>query len=318
MGGCDTCSGVLTCTSPKVRYEGRIRLAFRSEQPASGIRVEFIRTDGPALHPDVLTAETDSLGWFQLTGAASGEDEVTGTLLIHLASPLAPIRIEKLHLKPTRGAGELLYLGEWSIPHPFLRYVGELFYRDTNQPAVGVRVRFRRTSGVRASPDTLLAVTDSLGRFYFNQFVTEQGKLVGDLEIQPPPPLKRFTLPPIALTTSVVDVPTSLIGRWGIGPRLPYTGLLVWESSRQPAGGVTVEFRRTSGVPVTPDPYVTTTNQFGTFALSPTPLLDGEVRGDVVVRQAGGAVVVARDLSLATVETDQASELIGVWLVPGP
>ena len=55
---------MLSCESTaQVRYEGRLRYTFRPEQPAAGVRVDFVRTGGTPMTPSTLTGVTDSLGW---------------------------------------------------------------------------------------------------------------------------------------------------------------------------------------------------------------------------------------------------------------
>jgi hypothetical protein len=108
-----------------------------------------------------------------------------------------------------------------------------------------------------------------------------------------------------------------LLGRWGVGPYLPHTGLLVWEDTGKPAEGVDVEFHRTRGVPVTPDPYITRTNQYGTFAISPTPLTSGEVVGELIVRPPEPyAPMTIPNVKVLAVDVEQAPDLVGQWFIP--
>ena len=316
LAGCDPCVGTLSCTSPAIRYEGQVVSTFRGD-PLRDIPVAFVRQGGARLSQDTVRAVSDSTGRFLLEMSTLEEGEVRGSLLFDPPAPLEQVVIEDEVLFTTRTSGDLRFLGIWEIPYPHLRYVGELYYRKSGLPAEGLLVEFRRTGGVKTASNTMRWTTDANGRFLIDTEVFGSGQLQGELTVTPLPPFKPFTVPNVEFRTLADDSPVSLAGRWGVGPHLPYSGLLVWSDLLTPAADVEVEFVRTGGIPVVPERFVTRTNRFGTFALDPVPSLDGVVIGELRVRPPPPYLdFVISNVTLSTVDLDQPSELIGQWQIP--
>jgi hypothetical protein len=315
---CDPCAGIGACVEPQVRYTGLVTSLF-PDLPARGVRVEFVRTAGVELLDGKIVTVADSAGNFVLEGRTRDEGVVTGELTFFPPSPIRPVTVRGVEMSTARAPGELRRLGTWRIEYPFFAYGGRLFHRNNGAPfGDSTRVEFRRTGGIPIYPDTFVVYTDSLGRFPLRPKTTVTGEVTGDLLVHRLPPFQSLVVRGVRLSTftiprldSIIPVPV------GIG--LPYSALLQWQATGRAAAGVQVQFRRTGGVRMLPDPYVTRTDQFGTVILSPAPLEAGELVGDLVVQLPAprGEVVVARGLRLTTVDDARPTQFIGFFAIPG-
>jgi hypothetical protein len=283
LGSCDGgCLGIGPCETPTVRYEGLIEKAYPGG-PAPGVEVVFIRTGGVSLESDSISARTNEQGRFRLEIGATQTGEVRGDLLIYPpvsgSQPTrSPVRIEAV-----RTPGDITFLGKWAVPYPHLPYEASFFYRATNQPAVGIEVEFRRTGGIAVEPDTFRTTTDAWGNVKIRPLTRVSGEVRGELVVFPLPPHRSFTIPDLRMRTFTTGRADSLFVRMGIGSLLPYAAVVVWETNGQAVAGAEIEFVRTGGVPVQPNPYRTVTDAFGTFLLTPIPLAEGEVVGRLTI-----------------------------------
>jgi 5-hydroxyisourate hydrolase-like protein (transthyretin family) len=313
---CDPCGGIGLCGAPQVRYDGELLRRYPAG-PADGIRVDFVRSGGAALESDVLTAETDRSGRFRLQGEARDEGVVVGTLRFHPPAPLEPVRIEGVRLTTTRAAGEARFAGSWSIELPHLPYEAHFYHRRSGLPAAGIEIEFRRTGGIRVEPDTFRVTTDAWGNVKLTPITREVGEVTGELIVYPLPPFRPYAIPGVKMSTFTTPRADSTVVRSGIGPHLPYAGVLVWEGTGTPAAGVELEFRRTAGVSIHPDPFVTLSDGFGTFHVNPTPLELGAVEGDLVVRSLEThAGHVLRHLRLPVIEGEFPIQNMGPFTLP--
>jgi hypothetical protein len=314
---CDPCAGIGACAEPQLRYKGVVTTLF-PDYPARDVRVEFVRRSGVGLDDAKLTAVSDSAGVFVLEGRAQAEGTVTGDLVFYPPSPIAPVVVGGVVMSTARAPGELRRLGTWMIPYPFFAYKGALFHRNNGQPpAKGIEVEFRRTGGIPIYPDTFTVLSDERGHFDLRPKTSVSGEVVGDVTVRLLPPYQPYVVRGIRLSTFTIPRVDSLIPL-PIGYGLPYSALLSWERGG-PAAGVEVEFRRTGGVRIYPERFVTRTDAFGTVLLNPAPLESGELVGDVVARlpEPRGEVVVLRGLRLRTVEDSRPTQFLGFFRLPG-
>ncbi len=317
LAACDPCSGLGSCGAPRVRYEGTLSQAFGSRGPASGIAVRFVRTGGVMLDVDTVRGRSDEDGRFLLEAEARSEGEVVGDLLISPPAPLETVRIPGIRLVTSRASGELRTLADLPIPFPHFAHQARVFYRATGQPAVGVEVEFRRTGGITVEPDTFRLTVDERGFVILRPRTREFGELIGELVVYPLPPHRQFTVRGVRLTTRTTEQSAPIV-QIGIGARLPYAAIVVSAADGKGVAGVVLEFRRTSGIPISPDPFVfSSSDASGTLFLDPAPLESGEVRGDVTLRPPPPyETVVLRDVRLQTTEDDRAYQLLGYFSVP--
>jgi hypothetical protein len=314
---CDPCSGIANCGQARIRYEGDIVPV--PGQSLDNFRVEFVRTDGVALDPPVVSGAVQPGGRFRLEARAAGPGTVIGDLLIYPGGEGVPDRFEEVRLETTEAEGNVRYLGSWRVLGLRFGAIGQLFYRATYAPAAGVEVEFRRVSGVPLQPDTFVVTTNADGVFPLRTQPLGAGEVVAELVVRSPPPYRSFTVPELRLRTNFMERPEPLVGLWGVGPHLPYLGHLVWADTRVSAADVEVEFRRTLGIPVQPESYVTRSNAAGHFALGAVvPLGYGELIGEVIVRPpAPYRSFTIPDIRLETTE-DQVEDaiLVGTWQIP--
>ena len=118
--------------------------------------------------------------------------------------------------------GDLKSLGVWGVGPlpvaPHISYVGELHYADTGARAIGVAVEFRRTGGIAVEPDTLLQRTDASGRFalFLKPTPSQDGEVVGEVLVRPPPPYASITIPDVRLPTLRGGNDIRFLGVWTI------------------------------------------------------------------------------------------------------
>lgn len=314
---CDPCSALGSCGAPQVRYEGRLEKAFGpAAGPAGDVRVKFVRTGGVELESDTVGARSGPDGRFLLEARAEAEGQVVGDLWIYPPEPVEPVRVEGVRMATSRAPGEVRTLGEWKVAFPYFAYQASVYYRATREPARGVEVEFRRTGGIPVHPDTFRVTTNQWGEATLRPRTEVYGEVVGELVVHPLPPYAPFTVRDVRLRTFVTERVDSLI-RIGIGSGLPYAVHVFWEEDRTPAEGVELEFRRTSGVPITPERFTSRSDRYGTAWLNPTPLAPGEVVGDVTLRPPPpGETVVLRGVRLPTVEDDRVPGILYAWGIP--
>lgn len=316
LAACDPCSGLGSCGTAQVRYQGFLSRSIGFPQgPAEGVRVRFVRTGGVKLESDTLVARSDSAGKFYFESRALEEGQVDGDLWIYPPDPIPPVR-KPVHLATSRAPGEVRQFGEIRIPFPYFGYEIKLFFGANREPAVGVEARFRRTGGVPlAVPDTFTVFSDERGIIFLRPRSTTYGEVTGDLTIYPPLPYKEIHFPNFTMKSFVVDRADSTI-MVQLGPRLPYSIIFVWSDTGQGAEGVEVEFDRTGGIPVSPERLVTRSDRFGTVHIDPAPLRSGEVVGDLVVRPpAPGRGFTVHDFRLSTVDDNRDYMLLGYWAI---
>jgi hypothetical protein len=283
LAACDPCQGVGSCGDPSMRFEGRVFKQYPAE-PVEGVRVEFVRTRGVVLDRDTLRGLTDRHGRFRLEGAASEDGTATGRLILHPPAPLAPLTVDDVELVASRAQGDVRYLGDWKIPYPYLPYEVHFYRVGTGAPVQGMEVEFRRTGGIPVSPDTFRVTSDGFGNVKLRPRTDVPGVLHGELLVYPLPPLQPYVIPNLRMQTFVAERIDSTLVRSGVGLAISYGGALVWQGTGQPVANAEVEFRRTGGVMIQPERFTSRSDGFGTFFLRSTPLVNGEVVGDLVVR----------------------------------
>jgi hypothetical protein len=316
---CDPCSGVLGCGELRLRYRGEVTQRY-VDAPIADARVEFVRTGGPRLERDTLAATTDAQGRFLLEARAYGDADVVGWLRVHDAQGVLVDSIGEMRLRPTSMAGNALDLS-LRLPHATVGRYGVLVWRGTDQRAAGVRVEFHRTGGVPTYPEHFSTVTDAAGRFVFAAVPLAEGVVMGDLVFDLAPPYRAERHAAVHFPAVGGGPDQEIAGVWGVGPIFPYMGLLLWGDTREVASGVQVEFRRTGGIPITPEQVVMTSNgnEYGNVRLLPvTPLDYGEVVGELTIRPpAPYPTVVIPDFRLHTVEEDVPFySVLQVWEIP--
>jgi hypothetical protein len=317
LAGCDPCSGLGSCGAPRVRYEGTVLRKFAYDPgPAGGVEVKFVRTGGVSLVADTVVARTDADGRFLLEAEARDEGQVTGDLWIYPPRPGPPVHEKGLRLATSRAPGEVRPLGEYRVVYPYLGLQVFLYHRATGAPLVGVEAEFRRTGGIPIEPEVMRVASDPRGYVVLRPKTSVHGEVVGDLTVHPLPPHQQFTLRGLKFSTSLSERGDTVV-RAGLGTRVSYSAIVVWESTGKGIPGVEVEFRRTGGVLVLPERWVTSTDPHGTVVLEVAPLETGPLQVEAIIRPpAPGRTVTISGLQLKAVEDDRPREFLGFWVVP--
>ena len=202
---------------------------------------------------------------------------------------------------------------------PHVTYEGRVVDHFSKAAVAGTRVEFRRTGGVALERDTLLATTDGEGRFVLRSDVAQGGTVVGDVVVDAPAPYGGYVVRGVEMRSVATGGDGRFLPTWVADPFED----LQWEVRRRSDGqlvrGARVEFRRTAGVPVVQQPYVTATDSAGgRFRLRVTSPELGVFRGDLRFTPAGrNDVWLVPDIGVATLHEDRDSRLLGVMLV-GP
>src|SRR5690606_3022467 len=163
-------------------------------------------------------------------------------------------------------------------------YEASFYHRGSGKPAAGIEVEFRRTGGIEVTPDTFRVTTDRFGVVKLRPQTGAAGELTAEMVIYPLPPQQPYVIGNLRMRTFVEPRTDSTIVHGGLGPHLPYAGVLVWQGTGEAASDVTLEFRPVAGIEIFPSPFVTTTDSFGTFHLNPLPVNAGTLEGDLLVR----------------------------------
>jgi hypothetical protein len=318
LAACDPCAGMAACGKTRISYEGV--LSQVAEYPVEDIRVEFFPTGGVPIDPPILIGRPNARGQFRLEGWAAEAGEVEGVVRFFPEDGGPAEAFSGIRLRPTDAAGNVFHLGTWRVIGNRLAAIGQLFQRADFSPTVGAEIEFRRVSGPRLQPDTFVVRSDANGRFPLRSQAAAAGEVVADLVVRPRPPYNAFTIRGVRTSTRFIErVGEEVVGIWGVGPYLPYIGILVFGDTGEQALGVEVEFRRTGGIATQPQGYVTRVREGGIFGSGTVvPLEYGELIGEIVVRPpAPYRSFTIPNIRLQTIEeTLQHAIVVGTWEIP--
>jgi hypothetical protein len=251
------------------------------DTPLAGVTAVFRRRSGISVAVDSLTSVSTSDGLVSLQLVPNGSGEVVGELELRPPSPIPARTISGIRLV-TMDDDSLRLSGVYGVGVQ-VRYAFELFRRSSFAPAANVEAEFRPTSGPLSS--TISGRTSATGVFGVTAAVNTPGTVVGDLTVRyldPRPPEVRTGIRLVA----AADDSVRYGGYLGIGPSLLYVGTVQDAVTWEPITSGTAEFRRTGGVAVEQPVFSWPINTFGLFRMSPTPLADGDVIGDLTLRLA--------------------------------
>jgi hypothetical protein len=277
----------------------------------AGLRVEFRRTGGIPVEPEVYTSVTTDYGLFLIAPTPLAEGEVVGDLTIHVPEPEPPLVIRGVRLRTSEEDGQRV-AGRWGYGAQLFAQV-EYAYRTTDATlGPGIEVVARRVGGARVSPDSLVDTTNAFGRTRLQFATLEEGDTRLELEVRLRAPYKPDTVTGLVLRGRRDDEQV-FGGRWPIGRWLPAVGSVQDAETLRGIAGARLAFTRTGGVAVDRSPYTFVTDSFGLFPIRPLPLDDGEVVGDLAIDvPAPYRDTVITGLRLRT-STDDTLRLVGVW-----
>jgi 5-hydroxyisourate hydrolase-like protein (transthyretin family) len=182
-------------------------------EPARGVEVEFRRTGGVRVVPEVHRVTSDSFGNFSLRLGALELGEVVGNLTIRPAAPLASRTVENLRFSSTLAPTGNTLVGRFGIG-PHLSYLGRVVWNDTGAGAADIEVEVRRTGGIDVDPGSYVTRTNSFGVFNLDPRPLAPGGVTFQLVFQrtgAQPATYDFTV-----ATSDEDLSHVLIETWVI------------------------------------------------------------------------------------------------------
>lgn len=314
--GCDPCSGVVSCEeAPSLSVSGQM-VVRETAATVPGVELVFRRVSGVGLAREPVRVVTDSEGRYAFEVEALEEGEVVLDVQVTPPAPWEGYRVTGLRLATSTLRGDGRDLGRW-IVDPIVLVSFELHWRYDGSFLVGVPVQFRRTGGETMDPDTISGRTDVGGRFFIRAETSGPGSVLGELVVFDPR-LPEPYVGDVGLPTfheyRPVDVP---VGVLLVGPSLLYFGRLYLADGvdRRIAYGSEVEFRRTGGISIEPDTFVTDVKEWGGFPFEATTLHEGSVVGDLIFRPPPPYLpdtIVGVEVS--TFNSDEA-RLLGEWEV---
>ena len=311
---CDPCAGLVGCNAPAhIGVTGQI-LNDTTGKPERGAIIDLIRVSGASVEQDSVRTTTDAFGMFSIEVRANESGRVLADIVVRPAHGPG-YRATGLHLATSTRRGDVLALRSWStVPHA--TDFGEAFRRGGSREVLSdVAIEFRRTGGVPLRSGSVFRTKTNTNGFFplFGDSVVpvDAGDVVGDLTIFLPSPgptvHRNFRVRSAAEFRS-----EAIIQRVGAGPSLDY-GIEVRRRARPDlaAGGVRVDFVRTSGLDVVPSTWSATTDGIGRVVFASRALTTGLVTGDITVTPpAPWKTVTLTGQQFATFDADS--------IVPGP
>jgi hypothetical protein len=318
--GCDPCAGVASCTpGPRISLEGSL-VDDASGKAIVGARIDAIRVGGVELERDSVATTTNASGYFRISIDARTEGEAALDLVITPPAgyPDPKLRVVDLRFPTTDVRGDGQVLGLWTTK-PHFSYLAQLYYRsNSTTPVANVRVEFRRTGGVELTGgDVYTASADAAGQVVlFDNAVRPAGpvgEVVGDLTVYAGSGFPPTVIRGIRLRAIPRYRPALSVFRAGVGPHLPYYGVV--NLAGFPAPDVEVEARRTAGILAEPSPLIMRTNRDGNFYLHDfQPRELGELVVDLTFRPPPPwRSFTHTGLRISTVEEDSFGRLVGTW-----
>jgi hypothetical protein len=284
------------------------------------VLIEFRQTGGAAVEGLGATpyqSMTDEGGYARLFARdvrplESGD--VIGDLEIHTQAPLAPTIHQGVRI-PVRSEFRPVARGLPFGAGPSVLYHFEVGDRGDGARLAGVRIDFRRDSGLAIEPATWTAYTEPTGRVAVPAIAHTFGTVYGVITVTPQAPYKSYERS-VALEAFDKDG-AILYGGYGVGPGIQYCVAIL--KNGVPAKGITVEFRRTGGIAIAPGAFATVSNDSGYAFMSSKPESEGQITADVTVRPpAPFASFVVRNVTVQAVDGDPPWTLIGTWDIASP
>lgn len=307
-GACDVCFGTPACNNPpQISYGGQF-IERKSGAPVAGVLVEFVRRSGSLTMSDTVRAVSDGDGFFQLRLDALQDGEARGDLRVTPPLPHSPYVVAHVALSTSRRRADGHFFGRLVV-NPYFMLIGEVYDRFSGALVPGATVTLRRKEGAFLEADSMTFTTDENGRLaWIEPAVLQFGILTAEFEVVAPGYPRPYRVERDVVVHHI-DGNISFV-RLPLGMGLSYKGATARRGNGEHFPGVRIEFRRTSGIAVTPEHYVTTANDNGDFAINLTPLAQGAVTGDLTITPpAPYPQEVLRDIELEASDDDIPGEL---------
>lgn len=287
-----------------VPYARFMATLIRHGELLVGASVSFSPTGGVPVLDVAGSGVTNDAGIFGLELAGTGAlGAVTGTLTV---TPPGVGRVSRLTGFPV----QLDY--HYDIPRsvatvevgPLRTYGGEVIFRGTGEKVPGARIEFTRTGGVAITPAIVQSQADGRGFFTLPLDASVDGTVIGDVRVSSADGTKASTYRAVRFAT-YDSLYLRSSGLWAFGERWAWAVELWRNGILMPAPDVSVEFRRTGGIAITPALIGGRTGSDGRFELKAQVTDTGMVIGDLTVFPATGPPQVIPNLSFRTFEGDE-------------
>lgn len=317
---CDPCTGMAGCSGdPAAGISGRI-LDEITGAPAAGVPIDFIRVGGAPVRRDSVRVTTDSEGLFAATLDALASEDVIVDVVV---SPpgLPGYRVRNLRVPVSRRSGEAMVLPAWAN-RPTLPELAYAYRRAFPKSTyTNVNVTFRRTGGTPVDGLVNETFTTSGGADGWFALFARQVRpltldtLYGELTVAEAAPFQ---------TRSVKIVPSHEFRRharlldFGFGPSIEWHFIAIDRGhGGRVVSGVTVEFQKTGGIPVTVPNWTATTDGTGQVIFPGMTEASGELFGRLSVTPPAPWKAFQRDIALSTFEADSGRMFDTLWVGPG-
>lgn len=183
---------------------------------ARNVEVELRRTGGVPIAPDPYVVRSNGAAQFPLEPQPLEHGELVFDLVLRPPAPYRPVTLSGLRMATrfTEQAAPNLAVRAGLGPH--LPYVGALFFGDSQQPAVGTEVEFRRTGGIRLAQESYRTVVNPFATFSLGPVPLEAGTVTADLIFRPPAPYATVTIRNVTLQTTEENISNVPAGRWEV------------------------------------------------------------------------------------------------------
>jgi len=298
--------GVEDHLDPRFYYAGQV--AFRGDgRLVPGAGVSFVRTGGVDINPRFVQTVSTDQGFFVLEFHPLSPGTVIGDVTITPPDGQSPDTYRNVQFA-SYDSSMVRYTGLWGYGYRWAWAV-ELHRHDQLVPAANVRALFRRTGGLRVTPDTVDLRTGTDGRIFLQGVVPDSGVVEGELLVTPESGPQRL-ITGLRLSASKASE-VQFAGVYGFGPALRYS-VQVQRGDGSPIVGAAVSYSQTSGIAASPTSVNGVTDANGRFLVALIPSTDGRVTGTFRVTPplpwASGTVFTFAATNLDTFESGEIRE----------
>lgn len=298
---------------------GEVRMRSTGAPPTlrgeEGARVVFRRTGGVVAERDSLSTFTDGAGRFVLLPGEAPPGPIAGRVTITHPDFEEPWTFHDVVIDSEHRDGPLDVDRVFSRG-PSLNWAGVIVFRNAGgqTPAADTRVTFQRTGGIPVSPDTFTVTTQPWGGFSLFTRTREEGVVIGELIVDPPPPRSRDTIPEVRMPT-YDSGEQRVLKRWAVGEQINHVGLVFVRSAGEwiPADSVQVRLRRVGGIEVETPTSTVATTYWGAFPIKLATDQEGALRleAEVLLDPPRGPARI-EDLEVETFAADS-QRVAGRW-----
>jgi hypothetical protein len=279
---CDPCFGTSACEDePAVSLSGRV-IEHATGLAVPGTRVSLVwRTRSTSLDYDSVVTISAADGSFRVRAVVSAAGVVRGRLVVTPPAPRPPYTVENFVVPTTNVRGDGFYIGDLVVD-PYFLFVGEVHDRFTGALVPYADVQFGRTGGVGVTPTSWGQTADGGGRVFRELQMSGLGTLHALATVTGAGYPRPFQIP-VHLEPKYLDSPSREVKVLILGRGLPEFADVRRRGHDAFVPGVTLKFRRTGGIAVTPDSFTLAIPSSGVVAMNLRAQGDGVLLGEFTV-----------------------------------